>query len=105
MPTTSARIILPKSCNGTERKGKPYHTQIAAKDEEDVYVQHDDGPGTELDKGSDNYGIFDEFAPADGETAYKYYNEFMWPGRYAQTVSVEEMIIRMRIYGQERKVK
>lgn len=28
----------------------------------------------------------------DGETAYKYYNELMWPVRYAQTVSVEEAI-------------
>ena len=32
----------------------------------------------------------------DGETAYKYYNEFMWPVRYAHTVSVEETIEMMR---------
>lgn len=31
----------------------------------------------------------------DGETAYKYYNEFMWSVRYAQTVSVEETIDMM----------
>lgn len=133
-----------------------------------VYVQHDDGPGTDLEKGKDNYEIFDEFAPVDGEkrfeknanssfhvmtgltdylmsknekdiitvgvstdycldatvksgfehgfhiiipayanstydnpyfdkeTAYKYFNEFMWPVRYAQTVSVEEAIEMMR---------
>lgn len=133
-----------------------------------MYVQHDDGPGTDLDRGTDNYEIFDEFAPADGEkrfeknvnsafhtmtglteylmsknekdiivvgvstdycidatvksgfeqgfhiiipayanstydnpyfdreTAYKYYNEFMWPVRYAQAVSVEEAIEMMK---------
>ena len=32
----------------------------------------------------------------DRETAYKYYNEFMWPVRYAQAVSVEEAIEMMR---------
>lgn len=137
-----------------------------------VYVQHDDGPGTDLDRETDNYEIFDEFAPEEGEkcfeknvnsafhsmtglteylrskdekdiiavgvstdycldatvksgfeqgfhmmipayanstydnpyfngeTAYKYYNEFMWPVRYAQALSVEEAIKRMRMYGQ-----
>ncbi|MBP3267678.1 MAG: cysteine hydrolase [Ruminococcus sp.] len=127
-----------------------------------VYVQHDDGPGTELDRSSDNYEIYEEFAPRSGErcfeknvnsafhpmtglteylqskgekdiivigvstdycmdatiksgfekgfniyipsytnstydnpyfdkeTAYKYFNEFMWPGRYAECISVEK---------------
>ena len=32
----------------------------------------------------------------DGEMAYKYYNELMWPVRYAQTVSVEEAIEMMK---------
>ena len=32
-----------------------------------VYVQHDDGPGTDLDKSADNYEIDEEFAPRDGE--------------------------------------
>ena len=32
----------------------------------------------------------------DGETAYKYYNELMWPVRYAQTVSIEETIEMMK---------
>ena len=45
-----------------------------------IYVQHDDGPGKDLDK----------------ETAYKYFNEFMWPRRYAKTVSVEEAIEMMK---------
>ena len=31
----------------------------------------------------------------DGETAYKYYNEFMWPVRYAQAVTVDEAIAMM----------
>lgn len=36
-----------------------------------VYVQHDDGPGTDLEKGKDNYEIFDEFAPVDGEKRFE----------------------------------
>ena len=129
-----------------------------------VYVQHDDGPGTDLDKLTDNYEIYEAFAPKDGErrfeknvnsafhpmtglaeylrakgekdiiavgvstdycmdatiksgfehgfnmlvpaycnstydnpyfdgeTAYKYYNEYMWGKRYAKIVTVEEAI-------------
>ena len=129
-----------------------------------VYVQHDDGPGTDLDKNSDNYEIYEEFAPQEGErrfeknvnsafhpmtgltdyllnkgekdiitigvstdycmdatiksgfekgfnmlvpaysnstydnpyfdkeTAYKYYNEFMWETRYAKIITVEKAI-------------
>ncbi|MEE3472773.1 MAG: isochorismatase family protein [Butyrivibrio hungatei] len=84
-----------------------------------VYVQHDDGPGTELDKTADNYEIYEEFAPRedekrfekgfnmlvpsyanstydnpyfDKETAYKYYNEFMWGRRYAKIITVEQAI-------------
>ena len=129
-----------------------------------IYIRHDDGPGTELDRGQPNYEVFDEFAPVgnerifdknvnsafhpmtglteyleqrgveriiaigvstdycmdatiksgfehgfemivpaycnstydnpyfDSETAYRYYNEFMWPKRYAQTVSVDEAL-------------
>lgn len=133
-----------------------------------IYIQHDDGPGTDLDKDTDNYEVFDEFAPLNGEkrfeknvnsafhsmtgltdylksknekeiitigvstdycmdatvksgfeqgfhmiipayanstydnpyfdreTAYQYYNEFMWPKRYAQSVTVEEAVEMMR---------
>lgn len=129
-----------------------------------VYVQHDDGLGTELDKTADNYEIYEEFAPRDGEkrfeknvnsafhpmtglteylrskgetdiitigvstdycmdatiksgfengfnimvpsytnstydnpyfdkeTAYKYFNEFMWGKRYAKIITVEQAI-------------
>ena len=129
-----------------------------------VYVQHDDGQGTELDKTADNYEIYEEFAPRedekrfeknvnsafhpmtglteylkskgekdiitigvstdycmdatiksgfekgfnmlvpsytnstydnpyfDKETAYKYYNEFMWGRRYAKIITVEQAI-------------
>ena len=132
------------------------------------YVQHDDGPGTELSKGSFSYEVFDDFVPLpnekrfeknvnsafhsmtglteylksknekdiitvgvctdycmdatvksgfekgfniiipsyanstydnpyfDKETAYKYFNEFMWPRRYAKAVSVEEAIEMMK---------
>lgn len=31
-----------------------------------------------------------------GEQSYKYYNEFMWKGRYAECVSVEKRIERMK---------
>ena len=30
------------------------------------------------------------------ETAYKFYNEFMWPKRYARTVSVEQAVEMMQ---------
>ena len=35
-----------------------------------------------------------------GEQSYKYYNEFMWKGRYAEFISVEETIERMKGYAQ-----
>ena len=129
-----------------------------------AYVQHDDGPGTDLDKSSENYEIYEEFAPRaderrfeknvnsafhpmtglteylqsrgekdvmaigvstdycmdatiksgfekgfhiyvpsytnstydnpyfDKETAYRYYNEFMWGTRYAKIITVEQAI-------------
>ena len=31
-----------------------------------------------------------------GEQSYKYYNEFMWKNRYAECISVEEMIKKMK---------
>ena len=129
-----------------------------------VYVQHDDGPGTDLDRAAENYEIYEEFAPRaderrfeknvnsafhpmtglteylqsrgekdvmaigvstdycmdatiksgfekgfhifvpayanstydnpyfDKETAYRYYNEFMWGTRYAKIINVEQAI-------------
>lgn len=129
-----------------------------------VYVQHDDGPGTDLDRSADNYEIYEEFAPREGEmrfeknvnsafhpmtglteylqckgekdimtvgvstdycmdatiksgfekgfnmlvpsytnstydnpyfdkeTAYKYFNEFMWRKRYAKIITIEEAV-------------
>ena len=36
-----------------------------------VYVQHDDGPGTDLDKSADNYEIYEEFAPRDNERRFE----------------------------------
>ena len=140
---------------------------IAAARENGVevaYVQHDDGPGTDLDRSADNYEIYEDFAPMSGEkrfeknvnsafhpmtglteylkskgekdiitvgvstdycmdatikcgfehgfniyvpeytnstydnpyfdkeTAYKYYNEFMWGGRYAKIITVEQAV-------------
>ena len=32
-----------------------------------------------------------------GEQSYKYYNEFMWKGRYAESISVEETLERMKV--------
>ncbi len=34
----------------------------------------------------------------DAETTYKFYNESMWPGRYAQCMSVEDTVLRMKAY-------
>ena len=45
-----------------------------------AYVQHDDGPDTDLDKLTDNYEIFEEFAPREGEK------------RYAKIITMEEAI-------------
>ena len=133
-----------------------------------VYVQHDDGPGTELDRSADNYEVYGDFAPRsderrfeknvnsafhpmtglteylqskgekdiitvgvstdycmdatiksgfekgfrifvpaytnstcdnpyfDKETAYRYFNEFMWPKRYAKAITVEQAIKLLR---------
>ena len=36
-----------------------------------IYIQHDDGPGTDLDKASDNYEIYEEFAPEIGEKRFE----------------------------------
>lgn len=138
-----------------------------------LYVQHDDGPGTDLDKNADNYEIYEEFAPTkdekrfeknvnsafhpmtgltdylnskgekdiltigvstdycmdatikggfergfnmivpaytnstydnpyfDRETAYKYFNEFMWPKRYAKCISFDEAVKMIQNYKAE----
>ena len=129
-----------------------------------VYVQHDDGPGSDLDRSADNYEIYEDFALENGErrfeknvnsafhpmtglteylqtkgekdiitigvstdycmdatiksgfekgfrifvpsytnstydnpyfdkeTAYRYFNEFMWGTRYAKIITVEQAI-------------
>ena len=36
-----------------------------------VYVQHDDGPGTDLDKATENYEIYEEFAPRADERRFE----------------------------------
>ena len=37
----------------------------------------------------------------DKETAYRYFNEFMWPKRYAKAVSVEDAIEMMKNSAQK----
>lgn len=133
-----------------------------------IYVQHDDGPGGDLDKATDRYGIYEDFAPVNGErrfeknvnsafhpmtglteylnsrgekdiitigvstdycmdatiksgfekgfrlfvpeytnstydnpyfdkeTAYRYYNEFMWGTRYAKVITLEQAVRLLR---------
>ena len=39
-----------------------------------VYVQHDDGPGTDLDKSADNYEIYEEFAHIWSSSAFAAYS-------------------------------
>lgn len=41
-----------------------------------------------------NTTVDNKFMPA--EQSYKYYNEFMWKGRYAECISVDEIIERMK---------
>ena len=36
-----------------------------------VYVQHDDGPGSDLAKGTDNYEIYEDFAPRKDERRFE----------------------------------
>ena len=36
-----------------------------------IYVQHDDGPGTELDKTADNYDTYEGFSPREGEKRFE----------------------------------
>ena len=36
-----------------------------------VYVQHDDGPGSDLEKGTDNYEVYEEFAPRNNEKCFE----------------------------------
>jgi nicotinamidase-related amidase len=133
-----------------------------------VYVRHDDGPGSELARGTWGHGIYNRFAPREGEkiidkqfnSAFKetglleylrqkgekdlivvglqtdycidatiksgfehgfrifvpaganttvdnaflpavrtceYYNDFMWQGRYAACIPMEEILENMRI--------
>ena len=47
-----------------------------------IYVQHDDGPGSGFSVGD-----------VDAETTYRYYNEMMWPGRFAQCVDINEVFV------------
>ena len=115
-----------------------------------IYVRHDDGPGTGFSVGDDEFQIFEEFAPLEGErvydkrvnsalhpsvglsaylaekgdkrlmvsgfvlgyemfvpvgtnstfdnayldqgTAWRFFNEYVWPGRYARCVPMEEAL-------------
>lgn len=38
---------------------------------------------------------------ADAQTMYKFYNEFMWPGRYADCVTVEDAVSMIREYRKD----
>lgn len=40
----------------------------------------------------------------DAETTYKFYNDSMWPGRYAECISIEETISLMKAYTPGEKV-
>nr|WP_207738515.1 hypothetical protein [Clostridium sp. D46t1_190503_E9] len=74
-----------------------------------IYIRHDDGEGGDLAKGTEgfehgfhilvpqnaNTTIDNEFMTA--EQSYKYHNEFMWNGRYAECISLDETIRKMSI--------
>lgn len=36
-----------------------------------AYVQYDDGPGTELAKSTDNYEVYEDFAPRENERRFE----------------------------------
>ncbi|RQD72540.1 MAG: isochorismatase family protein [Tindallia sp. MSAO_Bac2] len=36
-----------------------------------IYVRHDDGPGSKLEKGNPGHEIYDKLAPSDGEKKTK----------------------------------
>ncbi|WP_347493443.1 GNAT family N-acetyltransferase [Ruminococcus sp. HUN007] len=40
----------------------------------------------------------------DGENIYKFYNEKMWPGRYAKCVTMDEAVSMIRKHGAEKEV-
>ncbi|WP_238899639.1 MULTISPECIES: cysteine hydrolase family protein [unclassified Clostridium] len=131
-----------------------------------IYIRHDDGPGSELTKGTDGFEVYEKFQPVNdekifdkkvnsafkgtglleylmdkdekdiiivgiqtdlcvdatikcgfehgfnmivpayanttvdnkfmsAENSYKYHNEFIWNGRYAECISIDEAIRRM----------
>ena len=63
-----------------------------------AYVQHDDGPGTDLDKTAENYEIYEEFAPREGEKCFeKNVNSSFHPmtglTEYLQTKGEKDIIV------------
>ncbi|CUU48752.1 cysteine hydrolase family protein [Clostridium beijerinckii] len=141
-------------------------SEARKNDIEIIYIRHDDGPGSELTKGTDGFEIYEKFQPINdekifdkkvnsafkgtglleylmdkdekniiivgiqtdlcvdatikcgfehgfnmivpayanttvdnkfmsAEQTYKYYNEFIWDGRYAEYISMDETIRRM----------
>ena len=63
-----------------------------------AYVQHDDGPGTDLDKSAENYEIYEEFAPREGEKCFeKNVNSSFHPmtglTEYLQTKGEKDIIV------------
>ncbi|NMF03635.1 cysteine hydrolase family protein [Clostridium beijerinckii] len=141
-------------------------SEARKNDIEIIYIRHDDGPGSELTKGTDGFEVYEKFQPINdekifdkkvnsafketglleylmgkdekdiiivgiqtdlcvdatikcgfehgfnmivpayanttvdnkfmsGEQTYEYYNEFIWNGRYAEYISMDETIRRM----------
>ncbi|MBE6089922.1 MAG: cysteine hydrolase [Clostridium beijerinckii] len=141
-------------------------SEARKNDIEVIYIRHDDGPGSELTKGTDGFEVYEKFQPINdekifdkkvnsafkgtglleylmdkdekdiiivgiqtdlcvdatikcgfehdfnmivpayanttvdnkfmsGEQTYEYYNEFIWNGRYAEYISIDETIRKM----------
>ena len=141
-------------------------SEARKNDIEVIYIRHDDGPGSELTKGTDGFEVYEKFQPINdekifdkkvnsafkgtglleylmdkdekdiiivgiqtdlcvdatikcgfehgfnmivpayanttvdnkfmsAEQTYKYYNEFIWNGRYAEYITMDETIRRM----------
>ncbi len=63
-----------------------------------AYVQHDDGPGSDAEKTSDNYEVYEEFAPREDERRFeKSVNSAFYPttglAEYLNTKGEKDIII------------
>lgn len=65
-----------------------------------IYVRHDDGPGTGFSVGDDEFQIFEEFAPLEGERVYdKRVNSALHPSVGLSAYLAEKGDKRLMVVG------